>query len=146
MNSPSQKAICRAAERRSAVQANINLWPLVGLLLVSLVTFRTIRMPSPYPSHGFVDRRPPGRRAVLQPGPELDDAIRISVLPHGRIIFRNTMVVANDLAALITAAVKQGSEKKIYLSADLRARNRDVQVILDQIRTAGMTRVAIMTN
>ena len=83
---------------------------------------------------------------MLQPGAELDDAIRISVLPHGRIIFRNTMVVANDLADLITAAVKQGSEKKIYLSADLTARNRDVQVVLDQIRTAGITRVAIMTN
>jgi hypothetical protein len=40
------------------------------------------------------------------------------------------MVVANDLADLITAAVKQGSEKKIYLSADLRARNRDVQAFL----------------
>jgi biopolymer transport protein ExbD len=106
----------------------------------------TMPMPSPYPGHGFMDRRPPGPHAMLQPGAELDDAIRISVLPHRRIIFRNTMVVANDLADLITAAVKQGSEKKIYLSADLRARNRDVQVVLDQIRTTGIPRVAIMTN
>jgi len=142
MNSPSQKAIYRAAKRKSAVRANINLWPFVGLLLALLFTF----MVTPTANHGIHVNYPIGPHAVLQPGARREDAIRISVFRDGQIYFRNTHAAANDLADLITGAARDGAEGRIYLAVDTRVKNRDVEVVLDQIRTAGITKVAILTN
>jgi biopolymer transport protein TolR len=139
---PSKSLATRAAKRKSGVRANINLWPFIGLLLALLVTFMVI--PSAY--HGIRANYPIGPHAVLQPGARREDAIRISVFRDGQIYFRNTRAIANDLADLITGAVKDGAEKKVYIAADARVRNRDVEVVLDQVRTAGITRVAILTN
>ena len=72
--------------------------------------------------------------------------LRISVLSDGRIAFRNTLVAVDDLAELITAAAEEGAEKKIYLAADPRARNRDVELVLDQVGITRISRVAILTN
>src|ERR1700676_3409519 len=141
MSSPSQKAIYRAAKRKSGVHLNINLWPFVGLLLALLFTFLVI----PTPLHGSAVDCPPGLHAVLQPGARREDAIRIFVFRNGRIYFRNSRADSNELADLITTAIADGAEKKIYLAADQRARNSDVEGVLDQIRTAGITRVAILT-
>jgi hypothetical protein len=47
---------------------------------------------------------------------------------------------------ILTGAVRDGAERKIYLAADTRVRNRDVEVVLDQIRIAGISKVAILTN
>jgi biopolymer transport protein TolR len=142
MNSPSQKAIYRAAKGKSAVQANINLWPFVGLLLALLFTF----MVTPTANHGIHVNYPIGPHAVLQPEARREDAIRISVFRDGQIYFRNTQAAANDLTDLITGAVSDGTEGRIYLAVDTRVKNRDVEVVLDQIRTAGITKVAILTN
>jgi biopolymer transport protein ExbD len=142
MNSFSQKAIYRAAKRKSAVRANINLWPFVGLLFTLLVTF----MVTPTANHGLAIDYSTGPHAVLQPGARRENVMRIAVFRDGQIYFQNTRVAGNDLADLITGAVRDGAERKIYLAADTRVRNRDVEVVLDQIRIAGIRKVAILTN
>jgi biopolymer transport protein TolR len=141
MTSPSQKAIYRIAKRKSTFHSSINLWPFAGLLLALLFMFMVI----PTRNHGLAIDYPPGPHAVLQPGARREDVMRIAVFRDGQIYFRNTRVAASDLADLITGAVKDGAEKKVYIAADARVRNRDVEVVLDQMRTAGITRVAILT-
>jgi biopolymer transport protein ExbD len=48
--------------------------------------------------------------------------------------------------AMIRTAVRDGSERKVYLFADSRAKNGDVNIVLDQIRFAGITNVVILAN
>jgi biopolymer transport protein ExbD len=97
-------------------------------------------------NNGLQVNYPIGLHAVLQPRARREDVIRISGYRDGQIYFRNTRVTGNDLADLITAAVEKGGEKKIYLAADTRVRNRDFELALDQFRIAGITSVAILTN
>jgi biopolymer transport protein ExbD len=115
MNSFSQKAIYRAAKRKSGVRADVNLWPLVGLLLVSLVTFMTMPMPSPYHDHVSFHFYPGRTHAVLQPAATREDAMRISVLPDGQIYFRNSRASGNELPGLITAAIEEALREKSFL-------------------------------
>jgi len=47
---------------------------------------------------------------------------------------------------LIRGAMKQGAERKVFLSADSRARNEDVEAVVQQVRIAGINSIAIVTN
>ena len=142
MWSPSKAAALRAAKRRPSVYPAIDLMPFVGLFLVLLIIFMLIPT-----SHGGVSvDLPKARNATLQRGAVREDAIRIFVARDGHCYFRSTTAAPEGLPDLIRAAIRDGSERKVYLSADTRARNISVEIVVDQIRLAGITHIAILAN
>jgi biopolymer transport protein ExbD len=141
--SPSKAAAFRAAKRRPSVYPTFDLMPFVGVFMVLLFIF----MLTP-PSHGrmsFVDL-PKAQTAASQPRGVRDDAIRIVVARDGRCFFRFTTAKPEDLSDLIRTEIRAGSERKVYLFADARAKNRDVRIVVDQIRLAGIINVVIIAN
>jgi len=141
---PSKAAALRAAKRRPSVYPTIDLMPFVSLFLVLLFIFMLTTLT--WPSHGVSVDLPKARSAILQPGAIREDAIRISVFRDGHCYFRSTTAAPEGLPDLIRAAIRDGSERKVYLSADTRARNISVQIVVDQIRLAGITHIAILAN
>jgi biopolymer transport protein TolR len=143
MWSPSKTAALRAARRRSSIHPTFDLMPFVGVFLVLLFIF----MLTP-PSHGggLGVTLPMAKTSTPQRAAIRDDAISISVTGDGRCYLRFTHVAPPDLPNLIRAALREGSERKVYLSADTRARNKDVGIVVDQIRLAGIANLAIMAN
>jgi biopolymer transport protein TolR len=141
--SPSKAAALRAAKRRPSVYPVIDLMPFLGVFLVLLLLF----MCYVRPFHGDspVDL-PKARSATLQPGAVRDDAIRIAVTRDGKRYFGLTKAEPGELPNLIRTALRGGSERKVYLLADGRARNEDVEIVVEQIRLAGITDVAILAN
>jgi biopolymer transport protein ExbD len=140
--SPSKAAALRAAKRRPSVYPAIDLMPFVGVFFVLLIIFMLIPT-----SHGGVSvDLPKARNATLQRGAVREDAIRIFVARDGHCYFRSTTAAPEGLPDLIRAAMRDGSERKVYLSADTRARNIDVEIAVDQIRLAGITHIAILAN
>lgn len=81
-----------------------------------------------------------------EPGALREDAISITVAKDGRVFFRNIEAPRNGLPELIGDAVNRGSERKVYLSVDSRAKNAVVESVVQQIGTAGITSITIMTN
>ena len=71
--------------------------------------------------------------------------MRASVTRDGRVYFQGDRVDPEELPARIRGAVGEGAERKIYANIDGRARNGDVEVMLDAIRASGITRLAIMS-
>lgn len=143
MWSPSKAAALRAAKRRPSVHPTFDLMPFVGVFMVLLFIF----MLTP-PSHGgmsFGDL-PKVKNATLQRGAIREDVIRIFVTRNGRCYFRFTAAAPGDLPNLIRAAVRDGSERKVYLLADTRAKNKDVGIVVDQIRLAGIADLVILAN
>jgi biopolymer transport protein ExbD len=51
----------------------------------------------------------------------------------------------SNLVPLLREGVREGSERKVYLRADARAKYGEVKAVLDQIRLAGIENVAFMT-
>jgi biopolymer transport protein TolR len=141
--SPSQAAALRAAERRPSVYPTFDLMPFVGVFMVLLFIF----MLTP-PSHGGLSPvdLTKAKTATLQPGAIREDAIRIVLARDGRCFFRFTTAKPEDLPNLIRTAIRAGSERKVYLFADSRAKNGSVEVIVDQIRRAGIINVVILAN
>ena len=142
MWSPSKAAALRAAKRRPSVYLVIDLMPFLGVFLVLLIIFMC------YPS-SFDDSPvdlPRARSATSQPGALREDAIRIAVTRDGSRFFGSSKAEPGELANLIRAAMQAGSERKVYLLADGRAKNEDVEIVFDQIRLAGITNVVILAN
>ncbi len=81
--------------------------------------------------------------ATSEPNALREDAILVSVTRDGRLYFRRDRIMLDDISNRISKAVQEGAEKRVYMEADSRARYRDVEVVLDQIRAAGITDVVI---
>ena len=127
---------------RDSIYPAIDLMPFLSVFLVFLVMF----MCNTPPFHGLPVDLPKARNATSQPGAQREDAIHIAVTRDGRFFFGGQRVAWGQLHNLIQAATREGSEPKIYLSADRRAKNKDVEIAVDQIRLAGITNVAILAN
>jgi biopolymer transport protein TolR len=141
MWSASKAAALRAAKRRSSIHPTFDLMPFAGVFTFLLFIFMLAQ-----PSHGGglgVDL-PTAKNSTLQRAAIRDDAISISVTRGGQCYIRFTQIAPGDLPNLLRAALREGSERKVYLSADTRATNRDVGVVVDQIRLAGISHLAIM--
>jgi biopolymer transport protein TolR len=144
MWSPSKAAALRAAERRPSVYPAIDLMPFVGVFLVLLFIFMCITPPGH--DDGVTLNPPKARSVTLQPGAVREDAIRVAVTRDGRCFFGSAVAEPGELPNLIRTAIRDGSERKVYLSADTRTKNGGVKTVLDQIRLAGIINVVILAN
>lgn len=143
MWSPSKAAALRTAKRRPSVYPAIDLMPFLGVFLVLLFIFMCITPPF---HGGSPVNLPTAQSATLQPGAVREDAIRIAVTRDGRFFFDSVEAEPGDLPNLIRTAMRSGSERKVYLLADSRARNGEVDIVVDQIRLSGITNVVILAN
>lgn len=141
---PSKAAALRAAKRRPSVYPAIDLMPFLGVFLVLLFIFMSITQP--LDNSGPPVTFPKAQTATLQPGAVREDAIRIAVTRDGRCFFDSSKAEPRELPSLIRTAMRGGSERKVYLLADSRAKNGDVEIVVDQIRLSGITDVVILTN
>jgi biopolymer transport protein ExbD len=89
---------------------------------------------------------PKAQYTQLEPGALREDAITVTVQRDGKVLFRDIESSSEELPTLIRGAMKQGAERKVFLSADSRARNEDVEAVVQQVRIAGINSIAIVTN
>jgi biopolymer transport protein TolR len=143
MRPPSKAAALRATKRNPSIYPTFDPMPFVGVFMVLLFIFMLI--PPSHAGMSLVDL-PKAKSATLQLGPLREDAIRILVARDGRCYFHFTAAEPRDLPDLIRTAIRDGSERKVYLFADSRAKNVSVGIVVDQIRIAGIANVVILAN
>jgi biopolymer transport protein ExbD len=144
MWSPSRVAEQREAKRKSRAFVFLNLWPFAAVMVVLVGIFMLRIRPHEY-------RQPPADiptsvSATTQPGARREDAIEIFVTRDGAVYLRNSPMRREDLAAAVQGAIREGAEKKVYISADQRAKNGDVESVVDQLRRAGITQISFLTH
>jgi biopolymer transport protein TolR len=141
--SPSRIAIQRAEKRRPNYLVFLNLWPFVAVLVVLLSIFLVDTTPYHYRRWAPVDL-PVVLHALPQPHARREDAIIISIKRDGVVYFRNMKTLPENIPVMVSDAVKDGSERKIYLAADSRAKYGDVNAVVDQIRLSGVSQICFL--
>jgi biopolymer transport protein TolR len=113
-----------------------------GVVLVLLFVFMTITPP-------MIQRRPielaKTNHSIPMPGAEREDALIVAVQRDGKIFFETTQVGPEDLAARLKDRLGRGAPGTIYVKADARAHYRNVAEAVEDIRSAGMDRVVLLT-
>jgi biopolymer transport protein ExbD len=115
----------------------MNLWPFLGVTLVLLCIFM-VNVP---PHHDIGPNLQPSSYATAL----REDAIKVSIIRDGRVFFRNTWVVPEELPGFIRDALHSGAEKKVYLAVDSRSKFADTALVVDQIGKAGIREICFLT-
>lgn len=145
MWSPSRAAQQSERKRKSAAFTFLNLWPFAAIMvvLVALFLFRYV----PVVDYGGPPADlPKSKTAVEERGANREDSIHILVTRDGAAYIDRKFVRLDDLAHEVQNAVRDGAEKKVYISADARAKHGDVERVVDELRHAGITEISFITN
>ena len=130
-----------ALRKRNMLLSGIDVWGLVGIMMVLLFIF----MSNTSPYHGVSVDRATAVHSTPMPGAIKEDAMRIFVMRDGRVYFGNHVVAMEDLPNEIRERVRNGAERKIYLAVDARAKYGDAEKVLDQIQVSGIRDVSFLT-
>lgn len=85
-----------------------------------------------------VDKPTPMRKVMKE------DAMIVSIARDGNVYFGSFKVRPEALLAGISESVRNGSERKVYIQADARARYVNVKDVIDVVRDAGIQNVAFI--
>ncbi len=125
------------------VNSNINVTPMVDVMLMSAHHFH-----GDHPDAGRTRSTSSWPRSTIRPPmPDADkeDAVVVAVTRDGRIFLGQNQVSEADLAAKVRDSLKDKTSKQIYIRADARAKYGTVTDAIDDVRTAGVDEVGLLT-
>jgi biopolymer transport protein ExbD/biopolymer transport protein TolR len=126
------------------VNSNINVTPMVDVMLVLLIIFMVI---TPMLNNKVNVDLPIAVNAVVMEDANKEDSTVVAVTRDGKTFLGGDQVQVDDLAAKIQARFeqyKQGS-KTVFLRADSRANYGKVMDTIDGIRAAGVSELGMLT-
>jgi biopolymer transport protein TolR len=132
-------------KRRGRYVSMIEVSGLGSIMVVFVYLFVAPALVVVHP-HGINVELPQSRHGSSQEGESREDALLVVVTRAGSMFFGNNKISPEELTHVLQDRVKSGAERKVYLRADARAKYEDVEVILDQIRLAGIESITVMTH
>ena len=127
--------------RRRAVMAEINVTPMVDVMLVLLIIFM---VSAPLLTVGVPLDLPQTQAKSLE---QDKTPLQLSVDVKGRIFINDTEVEMNELVPKLKAITdaRGGMDERIYMRADKKADYGTVARVMGQLSGAGFKRLALVT-
>jgi len=99
------------------------------------------------PHHGVSVDLPRVGNPVLLPNEGREDAMQVAVTRQGDVFFNRDLMTGTDrLPGLMREQVRLGSQRKVYVRADARARYRTVKDVIDAVHYAGIEQIAFIAD
>jgi biopolymer transport protein TolR len=125
------------------VNSNINVTPMVDVMLVLLIIFMVI---TPMLQKGIpVDLAKVNNPDQMQDA-DKEDALIVAVTRDGRVYFGNDPVESDQLTNKIKDRIANKVDKRVYLRADARAKYKWVVDVVDNVRSAGVDDLGLLTD
>ncbi len=134
-------AISKRAEGKK-VNSNINVTPMVDVMLVLLIIFMVI---TPMLNNKVTVDLPTAAAAVVMDNANKEDAVTVAVTRDGHTFLGGDQVNDDDLGAKISSKLENKTDKEVFLRADNRAQYGKVMDAVDGIRTAGVSQLGLLT-
>jgi len=124
------------------VNSNINVTPMVDVMLVLLIIFMVI---TPMLQNKVQIDMAKVDNAAAMPDADKDDAIVVAVTRDGGVFLGQDRVDPGQLGTLVSQKLADKTDKTIFVRADARAQYRAVEDAIDEVRTAGVEEVGLLT-
>jgi biopolymer transport protein ExbD/biopolymer transport protein TolR len=122
--------------------ASPNVIPMADIMLVLLIIFMVV---TPMLQKGKqVDMARTDTAKDMQDA-DKDDAIVVAVTRDGNIFLGNNQVQKADLQGQVKDRVANKTDKTVFLKSDARAKYGDVVAVVDEIRSAGVDQLGLLT-
>ena len=127
--------------RRAAVMAEINVTPMVDVMLVLLIIFM---VSAPLLTVGVPLDLPQTQAKSLE---QDKTPLQLSVDVRGKVFINDTEVAMADLIPKLKAITdaRGGADERIYMRADKKADYGTVARVMGQLSGAGFKRLALVT-
>jgi biopolymer transport protein ExbD/biopolymer transport protein TolR len=129
------------------VNSNINVTPMVDVMLVLLIIFMVI---TPMLNNKVQLDLPKVTAAVIMENANKEDAVTVAITRDGKVFLGADQVSVADLggkiADLMAKKTDNGADKSVYLRADIRSNYGRVMDTIDAIRTAGVSQLNLLTD
>ncbi len=130
----------RRRGRRSRLNADINVTPLVDVMLVLLIVFMVA---APLLSVGVPVELPKTDAKSL---PSESEPITITVDKDGKVFLQETEVTLDDIVVRLTAIAQNGYEERIYLRGDNASDYGSVMKVMARVNAAGYSNLGLVTD
>ena len=124
------------------INSNINVTPMVDVMLVLLIIFMVI---TPMLHPGVPVDLARTTHAIAMSDADRADALILSVMRDGRMFLGSESVSSEALSQRVRDQVANRVNKTVYVRADARARYGSLVEAVDDIRSAGVDQLGLLT-
>jgi biopolymer transport protein ExbD len=122
--------------------ADINVTPMVDVMLVMLIIFMVI---TPMLSKGVSVDLAKTKNPIPMQAADKSDAIICAVTRDGKTYLNTTQTPAEDLPPKVKDLLTNRLDKTVFVKADSRARYEKVVDVVDNLRAAGVDNIGLLT-
>jgi biopolymer transport protein ExbD len=126
-----------------AAIADINVTPMVDVMLVMLIIFMVI---TPMLSKGVSVDLVKTQHPISMQAADKSDAIVCAVTRDGKTYLNTTKMEPEDLPAKVKDLLANRLDKTVFVKADSRARYERVVDVVDNLRAAGVDQLGLLTD
>jgi biopolymer transport protein ExbD/biopolymer transport protein TolR len=124
------------------ISANINVTPMVDVMLVLLIIFMVI---TPMLQNKVAVDMAKVDNPESMPDADKEDAIVVAITRDGGVFLGQDKIAVDELGAKVRDKLADKPGKTIFIRADARAQYRAVEDAIDAVRTAGVEDVGLLT-
>jgi biopolymer transport protein ExbD len=131
-------------KKAPAVVNDINVTPMVDVMLVLLIIFMVI---TPMLTKGAQVDLVRTKNPIAMKDADKEDAILIAVTRDGRFYLSpgNEQIKLDDLTGKVRDLQTNKLDKTVYVKADMRAKYSGVEDVVDNLRAAGVDQIGLIT-
>jgi biopolymer transport protein ExbD len=128
---------------RGEVTADINVTPMADVMLVLLIIFMVV---TPMLQKGQSVELAKASNPIDMKEADRDDSVIIAITRDGKFYLGQDKVNVDDLGAKVNDLLAAKLEKRVFVKSDARAKYGDVVKVVDNIRSAGVDQVGLLTD
>jgi biopolymer transport protein ExbD/biopolymer transport protein TolR len=126
----------------SKVNSNINVTPMVDVMLVLLIIFMVI---TPMVQNKVNVNLARTVDADQMPDAEKEDAVVVAITRDNHVYLGANQIDVDSLGSKVADMLQNKTNKRIYLRADARSQYGKVEDAIDSVRTAGVDQIGLLT-
>jgi biopolymer transport protein ExbD len=125
-----------------AQMAAPNVIPMADIMLVLLIIFMVVT-PMLQKTHQ-VDMTTVNNARDMKDA-DKDDAIVVAVTRDGTLFLGNNKITKEEITGQVKDRIANKLDKTVYVKSDARAKYGDVVAVVDEIRSAGVDQLGLLT-
>jgi biopolymer transport protein ExbD len=127
-----------------AVVSDINVTPMVDVMLVLLIIFMVI---TPMLTKGVSVEMVKAKNPIAMKDADKEDAVLIAVTRDGKVVLSpgNTQLLPADLPNKVKDLLTNKLDKTVFIKSDMRAKYELVEDVIDNLRAAGVDQLGLLT-